>query len=497
MSSPKQFVKESWIYFGGQVLAMMSSLISAPVMTRMLTKQDYGMMVLVNSTINMVGMVVGLGIQDAVMRFYATYADNPKTAGQIGRFRDTALSFCFCINGAAVLLLIIGSYTTGLFITSKSFVVYLRIAAILILIRAMIDIYLAFYRAEGRAGYYSMVTLLQQYLALFLSITFLLYLFNGLWGVYIGTVLGEGMVAALFLVLLFREQKVTKPAWEGEVVRTLLQYGAPLLFANLALFVLNLGDRYVIGYYSNAEEVANYSVPYQLSVLTMMAAFGPVRQAFLPFIFSLYEKSGSEAAGNMISWAIRMLLFGMVPVIFGMSYLGEDIILVFASAKYAPFARLLPTLLLGIFAYGMFQSIVSSGLLLFKKTGTISQLTCFWAVANILLNFALVPYLGIWGAAIATAVTYVLLLLCTFIISRRHIKIEIDLMAVVKAITFSAVMLGVLIAMGDSSQYVPLKILEKSLMGMLVYAVLLFAFDGECRAIFYSLLKKARLLGSV
>ncbi len=497
MSGQKQFVKESWVYFVGHVLGMVSGLISAPVMTRMLTKRDYGTMVLINSTISLIGLVAGLGIQDAVMRFYSTYAANPKTVGQIGHFRNTALSFSFCISGVAVLLLILGSYAAGFFIELGPFVLYLRVASILILLRAVTDIYLSFYRAEGRPGYYSAVMLSQQYLVLFFSITFLLYLFSGLWGVYIGTLLGEGIVTVLFLVLLFRERKVEKPEWERSTVRTLVQYGTPLLLGNISLFILNLGDRYVIRYYLNMEEVANYSVPYQLSVITMTAVLAPVRTAFYPFIFSLYEKNGGEAAGRIIAWAMRYMFIVMIPVIFGISYLGEDIILVFATAKYAPFARLLPWLLVGLSAYGMYHAIISSVLLIFKKTGLISLLTCCWGGVNILLNIVLVPYWGLWGAAIATAVTYILLCLSAFLISRSYIKIAMDFMAVLKAVMFSVVMLGVLVAMGDSSQYVLLKILEKSLMGMLVYFLLLFVFDDDCRGIFYLFFKKARALGSV
>ncbi len=490
ISIKTKLVKDGWIYFLGNVLTMMSSLISTPVMTRMLTKQDYGMMVLINSSISLVGLVMGLGIQDAVMRFYSTYSDSAKTNGEIGHFRNTALSFCFCANGIAVTLFILATYAAGFFIESKPFLIYLRVATVLILFRAVIDIYLAFYRAEGRSGYYSMVAFLQKYLALFFSITFMLYIFNGLWGVYIGSLLGEGIVAILFLFLLFREHKVNKITWEREIVHTILQYGAPLLFGNIALLILNIGDRYVIGYYLNAEEVANYSVPYQMATILIITLFGPVRQAFLPFIFSLYEKNGDEAVGRLISWAMRLLFIAIIPVIFGISYLGEDIISIIATEKYAPFARLLPFLLFGLFFYGMFQAIISSVLLLVKKTGLISKLTCCWGVVNLLLNFALIPYWGLLGAAISTAATYILLCLSAFIISRRYIKIAIDFMAISKAVIFSMVMLGVLDAMGNSPIALSLKILQKSLAGMSVYFFLIVVFDSECREIVFRFLKK-------
>jgi O-antigen/teichoic acid export membrane protein len=299
MSSQRQLVKNSSAYFVGHLIAMTSGLVSMPILTRILMKEDYGMLVLINITLSLIGLIAGLGIQDAVMRFYSTYdgeSDAEKThpdetdsqkVSQIGRFRNTALTFCVSVNGAAVLLLILGSYLAEFFIEQGPLIVYLRVASILVILRATIDIYLAFYRAEGKAWHYSMTIILQQYLSIFFSVIFALYLFKGLWGIYIGMLLGEGIVVVLFLVLLFHGKMVKKPEWEWESVRSILQYGGPLLIANISMLIMNLGDRYVIKYYLDIEAVADYSVPYQLALQVTTILFGPVRQMFFPYIFSL------------------------------------------------------------------------------------------------------------------------------------------------------------------------------------------------------------------
>jgi O-antigen/teichoic acid export membrane protein len=364
--------------------------------------------------------------------------------------------------------------------------IYLRVAVILVLFRAAIDIYLAFYRAEGHAWAYSAVMISQHHLSIFFSVIFTLYVFHGLLGVYVGMILGEGIVTVLFFILLFRDRMIKKPEWEGESVRSIVQYGAPLLISSIATLVMNLGDRYVIQYYLDMESVANYSVPYQMALLVMTILFGPIRQMFFPYLFSLYESKGIDEAGKAVSSAIRYLFIFMIPAAFGLSYLGRDIIVVIASEKYADAASLLPCLLLGLFSYGAYNAVLSSVPLLFKKTGTISLLTCLGAGINILLNIVLIPFYGIWGAAIATAATYLFLLFSTYVISRSYIKIEIDFMVILKAVVFSSVMLGVLRMMGDFSSYLLLTVIGKCLVGALVYGLL--------QAVFGEGLEKTRLL---
>ncbi|MEK7285821.1 MAG: oligosaccharide flippase family protein [Nitrospirota bacterium] len=496
MDRSKQLVKNSTIYFLGHLLAMVPGLISMPIMTRILEKEEYGTMVLINVTISLIGLIAGFGIQDAVMRFYSAYKEDPTKSGQIGRFRNTSLTFFITLNGTAALFLISVTYTAQLFIAPGPVMIYLRIAAVLVLLRSALDIYLAFYREEGKASHFCLVIISQQYLAIFFAVIFAIYFFKGILGVYLGMFLGEGLVVLLFLFLLFREKQVTQPEWDSTIIRSLIQYGAPLLISNVALLVMNMGDRYIIQYYLNAEAVANYSIPYQLILYVETMLFGPIRNAFVPYLFSLYEQKGVEAVGKSVSLVIEFVLVLTIPAAFGLAYLGPDIIIILATQKYVAAASLMWVVILGLFSFGIYHAILSNIPLLFKRTRLISGLTCIGAITNLLLNILLIPFLGLWGAAIATAVSYLFISGYTFFVVRASVPIRIRGMIVVKSVLFSATMLITIEAMGKTSSLL-LTIIAKLIVGALIYGLLQFTFNGDLRNFVYTFLKKKTLKESL
>ena len=71
----KSLGKQSAIYGAGIVLGKLASFIMLPVYTRYLTPADYGVLELLSMTIDVIGMIAGIGIGSAVFKFYADEAD--------------------------------------------------------------------------------------------------------------------------------------------------------------------------------------------------------------------------------------------------------------------------------------------------------------------------------------------------------------------------------------------------------------------------------------
>src|SRR4249919_1782440 len=78
-------------YFSGQVGLMLFSVFTFRLFTRLLTKSDYGLLSLTNSTLSITGMVIGLGLPNAVVRFAPEYGKD-KDAGRYYTFNATILA---------------------------------------------------------------------------------------------------------------------------------------------------------------------------------------------------------------------------------------------------------------------------------------------------------------------------------------------------------------------------------------------------------------------
>ncbi len=380
------------------------------------------------------------------------------------------------------------SYLASFLTGPTPFLFYLRIAIGLLLFRALIDLYLEFYRVEGRTKLYVVLILSQRYLGLALSVFFALYVFKGLTGLFIGTLVAEGSLAIGFLIFLVSKKKVTRVMFDLSIIRSLLEYGMPLVIASASVFIMNLGDRYVIGYYMKMEDVANYTIAYQLAHFSLTLLFLPGKNAFHPALFSLFEREGITSAANLITTSMRYMVFFTMPLIFGLSYLGHDLISIMATKSYASSAQLLPLLLVGFVAYGFYEVFMGSVFRLLNKTKTMGLITGAGAVGNMALNVLLIPYWGLWGASAATLITYFSLALYTYLLARRQMAISMSLIAILKAMACSVGMLLVLMAIGMPFQWPVVNLLVKVIVGAVVYGGLLIAVDGECKQVVQSYL---------
>ena len=113
-----------------------------------------------------------------------------------------------------------------------------------------------------------------------------------------------------------------------------------------------------------------------------------------------------------------------------------------------------------------------------KKTKLLVMLLGISAVLNIVLNIALIPPMGILGAAVATLISYATLGISTLIVSRRYLKFPINLVFITKSLASSAVMaLCIWLINPESIALVIVSILA----GIIIYFGTLFALKGLSR----------------
>ena len=73
MSLTKKFIVQISHYFTGNLLVMLGGLISFPILTRIFSKEDYGTMSLVTSTLEMISVICCAGLGSSIIRFYGKH----------------------------------------------------------------------------------------------------------------------------------------------------------------------------------------------------------------------------------------------------------------------------------------------------------------------------------------------------------------------------------------------------------------------------------------
>ena len=188
---------------------------------------------------------------------------------------------------------------------------------------------------------------------------------------------------------------------------------------SMALFavVYNHIDSVMMGFFGQVTEVGWYNAAYRLVFIIMLVPM-LINRGFNPVIANKFKKPGFKKV--FLSELVLMLSSGIILIGFGIIFSSNIINLVYGSG-FEPAIPAFVLLLLMAGAYFiislMYQVLIVSG----------NQKKIFWIsligmIINVCLNFILIPIYSLYGAAAATLITYIFILVVSIIEGRRVCK---------------------------------------------------------------------------
>jgi O-antigen/teichoic acid export membrane protein len=167
-----------------------------------------------------------------------------------------------------------------------------------------------------------------------------------------------------------------------------------------------------------------------------------------------------------------------VGLLASMCVIGTEVLSVMASAKYRDGAVVIPWVVAGMVIEGC-TAFLAAGLYLQKKTRTIMTGVVICAVLNMLLNLALVPLLGIVGAALATLLSYGVLTAMSLFVGRRYLAVPVPWLQTAKLSALGAALYFIVSRIHLGQGFASL--LVHMVACVVVYALLLLLFDSRSR----------------
>ena len=192
----------------------------------------------------------------------------------------------------------------------------------------------------------------------------------------------------------------------------LFYYGAPLMLSVVAGWILNQSDRYFLLKYFSLKEVGLYAAAAGIASFIAMINANMIKVVY-PLVYKkLSQRKGKKFILKItVLYSILIIIIAVVLCIgiyfFGHLFLGEK----FLSA--------LPIIYIMCFAQAFFGIYTTTGLVIdyFKKTKLKTILVIICAFFVILLSFLLIPIIGIYGPAVASLISFLLLSILSFFIS--------------------------------------------------------------------------------
>jgi O-antigen/teichoic acid export membrane protein len=458
-------IGQSLIYFLVRAGNGVLSIATLVVFTRILSPEEYGVYALGMAMATMLSAILYQWLNVAVSRFYPPYEDNPEVI-------MPAVAFGFWMATAIALLLFLAALPFD-----KIFEVKSSLFGILFLIVVALGRYnLALQIANTQRDSLRFGLLSWTRGAITFLIGFALIHYGaGARGVLLGFLAG-----VLISVLIFSPKPRLKMKLHGDKTNKfsdMFRFGLPLSINFFAIVIVDMADRFIIGWLLGTNQVAPYVVAYEL----VQQLIGPIMNvlflAAFPVIVKALEVDGDEAARIRLHTLGRGLVGVGLPCIFGLAVLSGDICeLAFGSAFRQDATKIMPWLASAIFL-GCFKSYFFDVVFQLRQvTKHQVYIALLMAFTNVILNFLLLPKYGVVAAAWSTFATFAVGLFLSWYIGKSIFslpRLSKDFLGAMTASALMAIALFLLPAMNGIAG-----LLVKIIFGMIVYFIFAWIFNA-------------------
>ncbi|MEY4563797.1 MAG: hypothetical protein RLZZ618_3074 [Pseudomonadota bacterium] len=423
----RQLLQHASYYTVGNILMMVAGLVSFPIITRLVSVADYGLMTLMSSLLGIAVVFGKLGVQHAIVRFHAESVTAPGTEGEKTFTSTVMLSLLGFGLVVTAIWLAIAAWAPASLLGNAQMRELMWLTAVLVLTRSLDSGLVNILRAEQRAAVLALYNVIKKYTTVAAIVGMLLYVnVAPLNGFFIATVVMEVLTTIVLSVYMLRRLPIAVSVFSPVLLGTMMAYGLPMLAQELAAMLLLQGDRYVIQSLLGSVQLGIYSAGYNLSEYIKSILVLSLGMALIPMYTRLWVEKGVGPTRIFVERAMHFYVIAGVALGCGISAVATELITLLASAKFAPAAAVIPWVIFGMVVDGA-NPLLAAGIYLRKKTWVIMLLMIGAAGFNLGLNFMLVPYHGIIGSAIASSCTMLLLSLAMWLAGRRELPLSLPL----------------------------------------------------------------------
>lgn len=432
-----KLIGNSIIFTGMTVIQKSMAFLLLPIYTRVLTPEQYGISNLVTSIFSIYMLFFSFALDDTVARYYHEFKkDLEKKKIVLGTFSIIATSIS--IVGVALIILAREVMIIPL-AANVDFIPYLLLGVIPVCCSSLYSIFQKYLIIEEKALHYSINTLSFFLINTLLSIVFIVYLRMGALGVLLASSITYSIYFIYSIIYLLPRMNLKI---DKQIAISGLKYGGILLPNRVASWGLGSFSQVFLGGSISASALGIYNIGLTFSsLLTILSnSFSLALQPWM------YKQLDNETNGKK---SIKLLInsiaivYGLIG--FGISLFAKDVILVFIDSRYAEAVSIIPLLIMGT-SFASYSTLFIYVLFYFRdSTKYIANSTIIGAISNVVLSIILIPDYSIEGAAIAIAVSNMIIFLIKSNVAMHRINFKVNLIGLI-LITLAYYFLAILLS---------------------------------------------------
>lgn len=414
MNKFKLFIENFLVYGLGGIISKLIPLIMVPIVTRLMPNTEYyGISDLSNTVVQFGSAIAVIGMYDAMYRMFFE-KENEEYKKNIC---STALLFTMITSLMVfTIMLIARNFIAQYFFGNSKYAYVVYLSAMAVLVSATNSIISAPTRMQNKRKIFLVTNTVSPLLSYSISIPMLLA------GHYVIALPLAAVVSGVTMEITFG---ILNHGWfnfrrfDKKLLRQLLIIAIPLFPNFLIYWLFNSCDKVMITNILGIGAAGIYSVGSKLGHCSQLI-YTAFAGGWQYFAFSTMKDDNQVKSNSMIFEYLGVISFVATAFICAWSYLIFNILF---TDKYLTGYVVAPYLFLAPLLQMLFQ-VACNQFLVIKKTWPNMLILSSGVVINILINYFLIPVLGIEGAAIATLLGYVVSdVICVVVLCKMKLMV--------------------------------------------------------------------------
>ena len=405
---------------GARVIATVLGMVTSIIIARFYGADVLGVVAVLNSFLMLATIFTVLGTNTSILRLIPEHLTkySPTSAFKVYRKTQYFVAGVSIITGS---FLFFGSGFIANSIFSKPHLqFYFALGAIFIVFKSLIDLNTQAVRGVRLIRVFAFMQLLPQLSKLLILVPITIFFYhqdNPIYAMFASIAL-TALIGAWVMDRVFKQRSAPTDTLYPMPIKNILAISLPMLMAASMFFVIGQTGIIMLGIFRPEAEVGYYSVAVKLATLTSFIGTA-ITTIAAPKFSELYYKNNISDLFYIARKSTKLMFWASVPILLFLAIFGKDILSILYGQE---FMVAYPAIVL--IAIGQLVSVSSGATNAFMnmtgKQKIFRNIIIGAAIINIILNYLLIPVVGMNGAAVAAMASLIFWNISTLV----YIKID-------------------------------------------------------------------------
>lgn len=401
-------LKNTSIFGISSIATKLITFILIPLYTYCLNTTEYGIVDMLFTVGSVLIPLFTLNIAESIYRFSMDKdADNNKIV---------SISFTIllsCIISSLIIIPII-----SIFPQYSDYKIYFYLY---IISSAFFQVLTMNLKGQSKLKLYSIGNILSVTFTALFNIVFLVFLKMKIDGYFLAYIISNILVTiyAVFAGKVFNN--LNEYSFDKKLFKDMVKYSIVLVPTTFMWWIINSSDRIMISNFVGIDANGIYAVSYKIpSIITSIASI--FNQAW---VFTAVDQKDSKDKSEYTNKIFKSMYIIMFMIAIAITTILKYFMKIYVSQNFFIAWKYVPFLLFGS-VFMTLGTFISSSYNVYKDSRGFLFSGLIGAMINIVFNFIFIPMWGVYGAALATCISYISVYVYRIIDTKKYVKINMN-----------------------------------------------------------------------